>query len=43
MDPLAKIFNAELTEIEQYRLALVKKVFKELEKRGIELEIIDEN
>ncbi|MCX6578790.1 MAG: hypothetical protein NT166_01235 [Candidatus Aminicenantes bacterium] len=42
-DSLAKIFNSELTEIERYRLTLVKKVFKELEKRGIELEIIDEN
>jgi len=37
------MFNSELPEAEQYRLALVKKVFKELEKRGIELEIIDEN
>lgn len=42
-DSLVKIFNSELTEVEQYRLTLVKKIFKELEKRGIELEIIDEN
>ncbi|HLP62752.1 MAG TPA: hypothetical protein VK186_28195 [Candidatus Deferrimicrobium sp.] len=43
MDSLVKIFNSELTEVEQYRLVLVKKIFKELKKRGIELEIIDEN
>lgn len=43
MDSLVKIFYSELTEVEQYRLALVKKIFKELEKHGIRLEIIDEN
>jgi hypothetical protein len=43
LDSLVKLFNSELTEVEQLRLALVKKVFKELKKRGIELEIIDEN
>jgi hypothetical protein len=43
LDSLPKMFDSELPEAEQYRLILVKKVFKELKKRGIELEIIDEN
>lgn len=43
LDSLIKIFNSELTEVERCRLSLIKQVFKELEKRGIELEIIDEN
>ncbi len=43
LDSLVKIFSSELPEADQYRLALVKKLLKELKKRGIELEIIDEN
>ncbi|NIM11281.1 MAG: hypothetical protein GTO45_04760 [Candidatus Aminicenantes bacterium] len=42
-DLLLKLFYSELSEEEQYRLALLKRLFAELEKRSIELEIIDEN
>lgn len=43
-DSLMKEFKREpMSDVEKYRLAVVKRIFTELEKRGIELELIDEN
>lgn len=43
MDSLLKLFYSELSEEEHYRLAFFQRLLTQLEAKGIDLEIIDEN